>query len=83
MPRQNAKGETEITSTVGNTYTGLHASDGTINYVINDGSTYTGFRHPSGAYNGVITTSRAATRHPNGSAYIILQADTVGYTPVG
>lgn len=83
MPRHNAKGETEFTERVGNTYTGLGAVDGTMNVVINDGSTYTGLRHPSGAYNAVITTSRAATRHPNGSMYVILQADGVGYTPVG
>lgn len=83
MSRCNTRGETEFTERVGNTYTGLHAIDGSMNVVINNGSTYTGLRHPSGAYNAVVTTSRAATRHPNGSMYVILQADGVGYTPVG
>lgn len=83
MPRHNSKGEVELTSQVGNTYTGLHNPDGSMNFVINNGTTYTGYRHPSGAINGVITTSRAQAIHPNGSQYVILQADGVGYTPVG
>lgn len=83
MSRHNIRGEVELTSQVGNTYTGLHNSDGSINFVINNGSTYTGYMHSSGAINGVVTTSRAVSRHPNGSQYVILQADGVGYTPVG
>lgn len=83
MPRRNPKGEVELTSVAGNALHGRHAVDGSENFVINDGSTYTGFYHRSGAMNGVITTSRAAARHPNGSQYVILQADGVGYTPVG
>jgi hypothetical protein len=83
MPKHNARGEVELTSVAGNALHGRNAADGSTNFVINDGSTYTGYNHRSGAINGVITTSRAATRHPNGSQYVILQADGVGYTPVG
>lgn len=83
MPRKNAKGEVEITSVAGNALHGFHNPDGSENYVINDGSSYTGLYHRSGAMNAVITTSRAAARHPNGSQFVILQADGVGYTPVG
>lgn len=83
MPRYNAKGETELTAVAGNALHGRHNADGSLNYVVNDGSTYTGYNHRSGAINAVITTSRAQARHANGSQYIILQADGVGYTPVG
>jgi len=83
MPRYNTKGEVELTSLPGNALHGRHNADGSLNMVINDGSTYTGRNHPSGALNAVITTSRAAAQHPNGSQYVILQADGVGYTPVG
>lgn len=83
MPRYNTAGEVELTSVVGDAVHGFHNATGSINYVVNDGSTYTGYNHPSGAINAVITTSRAQARHANGSQYIILQADTVGYTPVG
>jgi len=83
MPRYNAAGEEELTVQVGNTYTGRNNPNGSTNIVTNDGSTYTGRNHPSGAMNAVITTSRLTANHPNGSQYVILQADGVGYTPVG
>lgn len=83
MPLYNSAGEVELTSVAGNALHGRQAANGSINYVVNDGSTYTGYNHPSGAINAVITTSRAQALHPNGSQYIILQADGVGYTPVG
>jgi hypothetical protein len=83
MARYNAAGEVELTEQVGDTYTGYNNADGSINIVLNDGSEYTGRTHPSGAMNAVITTSRAQANHANGSQYVILQADEVGYTPVG
>lgn len=83
MARYNADGEVNLTSVVGNTRVGLHAADGTMNIVINDGTTRTGLYHACGAMNAVITTSRAAASAPNGSMYVILQTDGVGYTPVG
>lgn len=83
MPRYNNRGETELNSVAGNALHGRNAVDGTLNFVVNNGLTYTGYNHPSGAINAVITTSRAQSIHPNGSQYIILQADGVGYTPVG
>lgn len=83
MPRYNSAGEIELTTNDGSAYTGLHNVNGSMNIVINDGSVYTGRVHPNGSTNAVITTSRAAANHPNGSLYIILQADGVGYTPVG
>ena len=83
MARYNADGQVNLTVVNGLTYVGLNAANGTLNVVTNDGSTYKGRNHPCGAYNAVITTSRASTSHPNGSMYIILQTDGVGYTPVG
>ncbi len=83
MARYNADGQVNLTASDGSTRTGLHNANGNINIVINDGSTYTGRNHRSGGLNAVITTSRASTSHPNGSMYIILQTDGVGYTPVG
>lgn len=83
MARYNTAGEEELTEQVGDTYTGRNNPDGSTNIVLNDGSTYTGRNHPSGAMNAVITTSHAVANHPNGSQYVILQADGVGYTPVG
>ena len=83
MPRYNTAGEIELTANDGSTYTGRNNVDGSINIVLNDGSTYTGRNHPNGSLNAVITTSRAQAQHANGSQYVILQADGVGYTPVG
>lgn len=83
MARYNADGEINLTSVVGNTRTGLQAADGSMNIVINNGSSYTGLMHACGAMNAVVTTSRAVSSAPNGSMYVILQTDGVGYTPVG
>lgn len=83
MAHYNANGQTNLTAVDGSTYTGAQAADGSWYIVINDGSTYTGFRHRCGAINAVITTSLASASHTNGSMYVILQDDGVGYTPVG
>jgi hypothetical protein len=83
MAKYNTAGEEEFTEVVGDTYTGRNNADGSTNIVLNDGSTYTGYHHACGAINAVITTSNAQALHANGSQYVILQADTVGYTPVG
>lgn len=83
MPRYNTTGEVELTENDGSAYSGRHNADGSLNIVLNDGSAYTGRNHPNGSLNAVITTSRAQATHANGSQYVILQADGVGYTPVG
>jgi hypothetical protein len=81
MALYNADGQMNLTVVSGSSYTGAQAPDGSYYIVLNDGSTYTGARHACGAMNAVVSTSAGATTHPNGSMYVVVQEDGVGYTP--
>lgn len=80
MALYNSDGQINLTVVDGNTYTGAQAADGSYYIVLNDGTSYTGARHRCGAMNAVVTTSRASASAPNGSVYVIIQNDGVGYT---
>lgn len=83
MTIYNADGQRQVTIVSGASYTGVYATDGTFNGVLNDGvTTYKGVYHPCGAYNVCkVTDPSVGVYAPNGSFNVIVSSN--GYALLG
>lgn len=82
MSLYNADGQVRTTQVGGSSYTGLDATDGSWNIVINDGTSIKGLYHPCGALNAVIVTDSSAGYYSKNGSMNVIANTTGGYSPV-
>lgn len=83
MSLYDANGQIRLTPVSGATLTGLYATDGSYNIVLNSGTgVKLPFQHACGAYNAAVASNTTAYYAANNSMNVTINAAGTGYTPV-